>query len=68
MKNPGSLYLFAFHSVAAFCSLAGLLVAGMALLLPETDGDRLLRGLVLFAAFGLIAKFADRALQQAEGA
>lgn len=67
MKNPGSIYLFAFHSIATFCSFAGVVVAGMALLLPVPDWDRMVRGAVLFVVFTLIAKFADKALQDAGG-
>lgn len=65
MRNPGGIYLFAFHSIATFCSFAGVLVAGMALLLPVPDWDRAVRGAVLFVVFTLIAKFADQALHGA---
>jgi|YelNatPaOPRAMG01_1025707.scaffolds.fasta_scaffold257069_2 hypothetical protein len=67
MRYPGSIFLFAFHSAALFCSLAGLLVAGMALILPEADWERMLRGAVLFVVSSLIARFADRALQETDG-
>ena len=59
--------MFAFHSIAAFCSFAGVVVAGMALLLPVPDWDRMVRGVVLFVVFILIAKFANQALQDAGG-
>lgn len=62
MRNPGSIYLFAFHSVASFLSLAGTLVVGMALILPDPDWDRALRGAIVFVLASLIAKFADKAL------
>lgn len=64
MRHPGSIYLFAFHTVASFTSLAGVLVAGMALILPAPDWDRALRGAVVFVLSVLIAKFADKALEE----
>lgn len=67
MKNPASLYLFAFHSIASFTRFAGLVVAGMALILPDADWDRAWRGAVLFVVFSLIARFADKALAESGG-
>jgi hypothetical protein len=64
MRNPVNSYLFAFYVIASFTSFAGLVVMGMALILPEPDWDRVLRGMVLFVVFALIGKFASNALEE----
>lgn len=64
MGNSGSFYLFAFHSVASFLRMAGALVAGMALILPDPDWDKAWRGAIVFVIFGLIAQFAGQALDE----
>jgi hypothetical protein len=66
MRNPAGFYLFAFHAIASFTSFAGVVVAGMALILPEADWDRFVRGAILFVVSGLIARFASQALEEAE--
>lgn len=67
MRNPARLYLFAFHSMALFTSFAGVLVVGLALILPDAGWDKVGRGAVLFLVFRIIAKFADKALQESGG-
>ena len=63
MRNPAGFFLFTFHAIASFVSFAGVMVAGMALILPEADWERFWRGAVLFAVSSLIAKFAGDALE-----